>query len=369
MWDAVLGSSGVRTVLEHAAQRPVHAYLFAGPRGSGVEAGARGFAASLLAPDGNASVWDRVMRSRHPDVIEVDPPETAIRVEHGDLIIREASSSPVEAPGKVILIFDAERMNAQTANKLLKTIEEPGARSTLVLLTASPDELLETVQSRCLRVDFPALSEAAVSGALVADGVEPERAELVARLVGGRLDRARALVGTQARVRDSFVIAPTRIDGTGGTAIRISEELGAVLAEAVAAVRSTHEAQSARLEEEIEGSGYPERAAQALRKRQAEQHKRQERRSRIDALLEGVAALETVYRDALVAPAPPLNTDRGVLDLAPESAMAGIDACQRARDSMEFNPNESLLLERLCLGLPRPALPRRDQAEIVAPLE
>ena len=69
----------------------------------------------------------------------------------------------------------------------------------ILLVTSSPDELLETVRSRCQRVDFAPISEAVVRAALEADGVDPERARLAARLSGGQLGRARALAGPVRR--------------------------------------------------------------------------------------------------------------------------------------------------------------------------
>jgi hypothetical protein len=60
-----------------------------------------------------------------------------------------------------------------------------------------------------------------------------------------------------------------------------------------------------------------------------------------------------VYRDVLAGPdAQRLNTDQPVLELTPRSCMEAIDACRKAREAFEFNPNESLLLERLLLYLP-----------------
>ena len=105
---------------------------------------------------------------------------------------------------------------------------------------------------------------------------------------------------------------------------------------------------------ELEAAGYPDRAQRAQLRRLEEQHKRAHRRARTDALLEGITALETVYRDALAGPgAEPLNLDREVLALSPRGAAAALDACREARQALaEFNPNETLLLERLLLHLP-----------------
>jgi len=352
MFDRVVGQERAVAILEHAVERPVHAYLFVGPRGSGAEDAARSFAAALVDTGDDPTVGDRVHRGRHPDVVEIDPPEQQIRVEHAETVIHEASTSPIESERKVIVIFEADRMNPSTANKLLKTLEEPSPRTVLVLVTSSPDDLLETVRSRCQRIDLAPLSEDTVRDALEREGMPSDRAALAARLSGGRLDRGRSLAGGFAPLRDAFVVAAGRLDGTGSMAIRMADELGAAVAEAVAAVRGHHEAEVVQLDEEIERSAYPDRAAQALRKRLAERHKRQDRRARIDALLEGITAFETVYRDALVPADAARNIDRPGLVLSARAASEALDACRVARESIEFNPNEAILLERLLLRLP-----------------
>ena len=66
----------------------------------------------------------------------------------------------------------------------------------------------------------------------------------------------------------------------------------------------------AEFDAEMERYGYSDRDAQRMRRRLDERHKREARRTRIDLLLEGVTAIESVYRDVLAAPAPALNTDR-----------------------------------------------------------
>ena len=182
--------------LRRAVERPSHAYLLAGPRGSGVLEAARCFAAALVCPDGGCGACNscrRARSARHPDVIEVEPAGTFVVVDQVDEMMKEAFTSPFEAERKVIVVTEADRMNEPAANKLLKTLEEPPARTHFLLLSEAPDELLPTVRSRCQRIDFAALSDSAVAAALVAAGVPAEAAAAAARLASGRLDRARSL--------------------------------------------------------------------------------------------------------------------------------------------------------------------------------
>ncbi len=335
-----------------AAARPVHAYLVAGPRGSGAEDAARALAGELIGgpdPEGAAA---RVGRGVHPDVVEIEPAGSTYAVQEDirDRVVVEAFRSPVEGDRKVLLLFEAERMRPEAANALLKTLEEPPPRSVLILVTGSPEELLDTVRSRCRRIDVPAPGRDAVVAALAPD----PQAELVARLAGGRIDRARALAGPWRELRAAFAGVPARIDGTGARVLLLVDELGSALDAAAAGVRAGHEAEEAELLSELEGAGYPERTALAMRRRLARRHKREDRRVRADALAEGLSAVESVYRDVLAAPGPPLNTDRSPLPLGPAAGLDALDAVAAARAALELNPVENHLLERLLLHLPAP---------------
>src|SRR5882762_10053481 len=172
-WGRIVGQDRAVSVLRGAATRPVHAYLLVGPRGSGIEDAARCFAAALVSSDPDERSWDLVLRSVHPDVIEVDPRATQIRMEDAQGIIDEVYRSPIEGPRKAAVVWDVDRLNDAAANKLLKTLEEPPAAAVLVLVTATAGGVLPTVRSRCQRVDFVPLPESVVEAALLGDGVEP----------------------------------------------------------------------------------------------------------------------------------------------------------------------------------------------------
>jgi DNA polymerase-3 subunit delta' len=360
-WARIPGQARAVAQLQRAATRPVHAYLLVGPRGSGVEEAARCFAAALITTDASSSedgerTWDLVLRGVHPDVVEIDPPATQIRIEDAQAVVDEVWRSPIEGERKVVVLFDAERLrlNEAAANKLLKTLEEPPPRAVIVLVTSGADQLLPTIRSRCQRVDFAYLGADAVAEALVADGMPAERAELLARLAGGRIDRARALDGRLRPVRDAFVEFATATDGTGGAVARHVELVHDAIQVALTELESAQAAETEQLAAELEAAGYPERTRRAQLRRLDERHKRAHRRARIDALLEGITALETVYRDALAgSPDERLNLDRDVLVVNPRAAAAALDACRDAREAIaEFNPNETLLVERLFLHLP-----------------
>lgn len=358
IWDRVAGQDRAVDLLRRAAARPVHAYLLVGARGSGVEDAARCFGAALVASEDDARAVDLALRGMHPDVVEFEPEGANYRVKEDvrQRIIPEASRSPIEGPRKVVVLFEADRLGgnrAESANALLKTIEEPPARTVMILVTSTPDELPDTVRSRCQRVDFAPLSEATVLAALERDGIPAERAALVARLAGGQLGRARALAGSDGEIREAFVLAATFLDGRGGAAIQGAEALAERMKFAVAALEARQAQEADDLAAELEAAGYPDRSRTALTSRLAERHKREHRAARRRALGEGIVAIESLYRDVLAGTdGPRRNLDRPPLTVSMPDASRALGTCRAAREALERNPNESLLIESLLLALP-----------------
>ena len=124
-----------------------------GPAGSGKAAVARAFAAALLTegvPDA-AGAAARVEHGVHPDLTWVAP-GSAAGILVGDVdeaVVAGAARTPFEAPRRVFVIEDADELNDQAANRMLKTLEEPPSFAHLILLTSRPGEVLPTIASRC----------------------------------------------------------------------------------------------------------------------------------------------------------------------------------------------------------------------------
>ena len=353
MWDQIIGQERAVEALKNAVDRPVHAYLIIGPRGSGADEGARALAGALVEATGDT----RVARGRHPDVVEFRPTANEYSIERDvrESILPEMHAAPIEGPRKCVLLLEAERLNDPSANALLKSIEEPPPRTVVILVADSADALPATIRSRCQRIDFGALTEDVVLSALEADGIDLKAAQLATSLAGGRLDRARLLSGDFASLRLAFSDVPSRFGGFGASAAFLAAGLTSVLDDAVSKVEAEQAREIAEADAEIDRMGYAARTAQPMRKRMQERQKRMLRRSRTDALLEGLAAMESVYRDALAPDAPPLNIDRAPLSMSARDAIAGLDAVAKARKACSSTPTEALLLERLILNLPTSA--------------
>jgi DNA polymerase-3 subunit delta' len=355
----VVGQDRALSAMRRAAERPGHAYLLVGPRGSGIEDAAREFAAMLIGAADDERGHRLVMRSVHPDVVEFEPGAASYRVKDDvrERILPEAARAPIEGERKVLVLFEAERLRGnqnESANAMLKTLEEPPDRTVVVLVTGAPDDLLPTIRSRCQRIDFEPLADTDVQVLLQQEGVAAADAVALAAISGGQLARARALAGRLAALRAAFASAPARVDGYGATAFRIAQELDAAVEEAAAAVERQHKEELDAFDAEMERLGYAERDAQRMRRRIDERHKRETRRTRIDLLTEGVTAIESVYRDVLATPAAALNADRPSVHVTPRGAAAALDACREAREAFLINEKGLVRLISLLLTLPTP---------------
>jgi DNA polymerase III subunit delta' len=198
---------------------PSHAYLFRGPRGAGKSAAARAFAAEILAA-GAADPADARRRalldpSPHPDLVWLAPRGAQHMVEEvRERVIRAASYRPFEGERRVFVIEAAEAMRDESQNALLKTLEEPPGFAHLILLTAEPASLLETIASRCQPVDFTPLPPEAVEASLAAEA-PPDELAAASRLAAGDLARARYLLSESGRSLRAATLELGRAVGSG----------------------------------------------------------------------------------------------------------------------------------------------------------
>ena len=149
-----------------ASGRASHAYLFLGAPGSGKLDAAWALAQALLCErageDGDASptlagaacgscdACVRVARHTHPDVHLLAPESaTGYLINQTRELLEDVALAPIRARGKVYIIDRAEQLRANTANALLKTLEEPPAGVTFILLGTSAEVILPTIVSRC----------------------------------------------------------------------------------------------------------------------------------------------------------------------------------------------------------------------------
>ncbi len=341
--------AGAKRLLAAAlAEGPANAYLLHGPAGVGKTAAARAFAAAII---GDADLAQG-RRSIHPDLYVLEPLGEMIRIDEIRAMRRDLHMRPFEADRRVYLILEADRLNADAADALLKDLEEPPAYATMVLVADEIGPLPETIRSRCQLVPFHRLSDAAVRAWLVARDPALDEAAVtaIARSAGGRLDRAERLLDpehTEARRR--------LVD----TARSVYLDDGFDPARAAAVVLDTMASTGKRAKEREEA----EVERRELTGRDAEQRvRRAQRGAERDELLTSLEVVAAWYRDLVVVSAGAetaatyadrvadlrTDADRGV---AAERAAEVVREAWRAAE--EFNVNAALALEALFVRLHR----------------
>lgn len=134
-----------------AHNRLAHAYLITGPVGSGKrELASR--VCSLL-------IGGKVENLQHPDIHVIEPESKSRRIliEQMRELERSLHMRSLSGGHKIGVIVDADRLQPNAANAFLKTLEEPPGQSSLLLLSSLPDQLLETILSRCLEIPLRSL--------------------------------------------------------------------------------------------------------------------------------------------------------------------------------------------------------------------
>lgn len=220
-FSQILGQPNAVAALTRALEggRVHHAYRFEGPDGVGKELTAFGLAQALQCTAGDVlgcgecSGCKRVVQlssapphvPQHPDVVVLEAglytaeqlgakntvgtgQITVDQVRR--LVLTTVAYPPHEDRARIFIVRRAEEMNPSAANALLKTLEEPPARTHFVLLSSRPDLLLPTIRSRTLPLRFGPLPDEVMSQLLYDRGIDPSRALDAIELAGGSLSAA-----------------------------------------------------------------------------------------------------------------------------------------------------------------------------------
>lgn len=171
MFENLLGNEPIKAYLKRAAQqnRLGSTLLFSGIDGIGKSLFAKHLASELL-----KTSLPRVESGNYPDFHSLFPEGKSglHTIESLRELIHEVHEAPFESSGKMFVIHSAEKMQPAAMNALLKTLEEPTPDTTIVLITSSPNEMLPTILSRCIRLSFQPLAEEHVAELLRQRGLD-----------------------------------------------------------------------------------------------------------------------------------------------------------------------------------------------------
>lgn len=380
-WAPVLGQPAAVSSLQAAlrADELAHAWLLVGPVGVGQRELARGLAAALNCQGGGSagvacgvcSACDRTLRGVHPAIGELEPEGQFHTVGAVRDWIRTASRSLTEGSRRVLRVVSADRMNEAAQNAFLKVLEEPPPSVVWILEASDESALLETIVSRCRRLDLVPWSPTTLARRARERGVDPEQADVLGRAAMGSPTRLEDLTDPQlAEARWAHLGLLDDLATAGpGRVVPLAKELVTWAKGRVAPLKDRHATEFARLEEEFGAADDP-RAWPAGLKRQLEQRyarlERAEMRRSLDMLLDTVASQ---LRDLLALQSGAgtdrlVNVDhvealrRDAQRLTGPDLIEGLRAVADCREALDGNGAPELQLERLLLRLALPLYAR-----------
>lgn len=171
-FNNIIGHEEIIRHLKNAMEtgKVSHSYIFTGNPGSGKKLLATTYAMTLQCeaegtePCQKCDSCKKALGKNHPDIIVVSHEKPGIISidEIREQVIHDVSIKPYCSHYKIYIIPDADLMNPQAQNALLKTIEEPPEYAVIMLLTSNADSLLPTIQSRCVRLDLKVVDDSLV---------------------------------------------------------------------------------------------------------------------------------------------------------------------------------------------------------------
>ncbi len=233
-FDELVGQPSVVTGLQAAVAsgRVAHAYLFAGPRGTGKTSAARILAKCLNClrggprpdPCGECEACLSIAAGTAFDVIEIDAASNRGINEIRELRER-VKFAPAQFRYKVYIIDEVHMLTAEAFNALLKTLEEPPANVVFILATTEPHKVPQTILSRCQRYEFRRMSPDDITGRLVQvaqrEGIksDAETLERIAFLADGALRDALVLLEQARGFANGDIVNVSVLDAAFGAPV------------------------------------------------------------------------------------------------------------------------------------------------------
>jgi DNA polymerase-3 subunit delta' len=203
----IAGNSRVKRILRRALQRHrlPNSLLFSGPAGVGKTATAVTVAKALNCKAGKDDACEEcesckaIEAGRFPDVLGIAPEKEVIKIEQMRFIKQMAYLKPFSGTKRVFIVEQAEKMNEESANSLLKVLEEPPSFTHVILVTSNPFLILPTIRSRCQVLGFSNIGREEIERILAEQGYPEEQAKALSIIVGGNLEKAMGLDWNEVR--------------------------------------------------------------------------------------------------------------------------------------------------------------------------
>lgn len=195
-FDNIIGHNRQKKQLKHAwtSKRLAHAYLFTGAEGVGKRLMAMALVRLIFCEQqtgcGTCTACRRLDHNNHPDLYILEPDGAQIKIEQVRQLQKELSHPPLEAPRRICIIDEADRLNSAAGNALLKTLEEPRIDIMLILVSAHPGQMMETILSRCQKLPFSRLDQNMISTVLAEQKLDVNQSRIIAALSEGSLKKA-----------------------------------------------------------------------------------------------------------------------------------------------------------------------------------
>ncbi|ANK38356.1 MULTISPECIES: DNA polymerase III subunit delta' C-terminal domain-containing protein [Staphylococcus] len=155
-----------------------HAYLFEGDDGQTMQQVAIDFTKLILCDQDNQCQL-KVETFNHPDFMYISSEENTIKKDQIEQLLHHMNQLPIEGDYKVYIIESFEKLTIQGENSILKFLEEPPENTIAILLTTKPEQILDTIHSRCQHVYFKPINKANFINRLVERDISRPVAELL----------------------------------------------------------------------------------------------------------------------------------------------------------------------------------------------
>jgi DNA polymerase-3 subunit delta' len=352
VFSTLLGQERIAEALRHYVAHPVHAYLFHGSDAGTVHDTIVHFAAGLECHDHGCGACEScrlVLEGKESNVHYLTRSAVAWSVDDIRSVEMVARRRPLGGGFQIIVIEDIELLATPgntAASALLKILEEPPTKTIFLLGATELPESLTTIESRCVNIPVARLSMAQVVATLEAQGVEKERAVLIAAAANGSIKRARVLErdpGLTARM-EKWRALPDALDGTTASAIAAVKELRAIIDEAIAPMVAMQAEGLDALQKEAKEFG-----SRGPSKKDSEtKFKREQRAFRSSEFAFGFVTLSSLFRERLAEALLDTSTQA---EFRVKKYTKALDALTKASERLSTTLDESLLLDDLVLGL------------------